>query len=168
MFNFRRWEQYFQQDITDCHTIIDPSNEKEDVTSSNESKDLLYENQDGMSSPNTETMFRTWEMPHLQNTIIQYEDKNKYQFWQDSQHNESCANSFFGENTPPHHREQGNIFLLSILIIYICIHTYILNYIFYKRKIMFLKLYQKLRKKINNYSKIDYNMLRDVSYAISS
>lgn len=118
MFNFQRWEQYFQQDITDCHTIVDPSSEKEDVTSSNESKDLLYENQEVMSSTNIETMFRTWEMPHLQNTIINYEEKNKYQFWQDSQHNESRANSFFGENTSPHHREQGNIFLLSILIIY--------------------------------------------------
>ncbi|KAM0725617.1 Homeobox protein MOX-2 [Formica fusca] len=103
-----RWEQYFQQDAANCHRMIDPSNEKEDVTSSNESKDLLYENQDrhGMPSTNTETMFRTWEMPHLQNTIINYEDKNKYQFWQDSQHNESYANSFFGENTRPHHREQ--------------------------------------------------------------
>ncbi|KAL6427614.1 hypothetical protein ACFW04_008825 [Cataglyphis niger] len=103
-----RWEQYFHQDTANCHTIIDPSNEKEDVTSSNESKDLLYENQDrhGMASSNTETMFRTWEMSHLQNTIINNEDKNKYQFWQDSQHNKSYANSYFGENTRSHHREQ--------------------------------------------------------------
>ncbi|XP_072760911.1 uncharacterized protein Btn [Anoplolepis gracilipes] len=108
--NYRtyRWEhtQYFQQDAADCHTMIDPSNEKEDVTSSNESKDLLYENQDRHTMINTDTMFRTWEMPHLQNTIIDYEDKNKYQFWQDSQHNESYVNSFFGENTRPLHREQ--------------------------------------------------------------
>lgn len=115
MFYFRRWEQYFQQDAADCHTMIDPSNEKEDVRSTNESKDLLYENQDRRvtTSTNAETMFRTWEMPHLQNIV--YEDKNKYQFWQDSQHNESHANSFFGENTRAHHREQGNTLVISAI-----------------------------------------------------
>ncbi|XP_029162993.1 homeobox protein Hox-B5b-like [Nylanderia fulva] len=109
--NYRtyRWEQYFQQDAAD-HTMIDPSNKKESVKSSNESKDLLYENQDQSHSrrvmTNTETTFRTWEMPHLQNMTVNYEDKNKYQFWQDSQQNENYANSFFGENTLPQRKQE--------------------------------------------------------------
>lgn len=167
MFYFRRWEQYFQQDAADCHTMIDPSNEKEDVRSTNESKELLYENQDRRvtTSTNAETMFRTWEMPHLQN--IDYEDKNKYQFWQDSQHNESYANSFFGENTRAHHREQGNTLVLSILIIYT---YYILDYVFYNTRtdFFFQVAFYKLYKKTIDYSKIDYNMLVNDSYAISN
>lgn len=131
----QRWEQYFQQDVADCNAMIDLSNEKEDVKSLNESKDLLYDNQDQSHSrvTNTETTFHTWEMPHLQTTTIDYEDKNKYQFWQDSQQNENYANSLFGENTRSHHREQGNtISYQSYNYIY-----YILNYIFIIPELIF-------------------------------
>ncbi|XP_024876139.1 homeobox protein Hox-D11-like isoform X1 [Temnothorax curvispinosus] len=107
--NYRtcRWEQYSQQDVADFHPIIEQLNEKEDERSLSKPENLLYENNQDRrvtTTTNTGTTFRTWEMPHLQNMDCEHE--SKYQSWQDSQHNENHANSFFGENTRPHQREK--------------------------------------------------------------
>ncbi|KAG5341750.1 MEOX2 protein, partial [Acromyrmex charruanus] len=105
--NYRtcRWEQYSQQDAADCHLIIEQLNGKEDEKPLSKPEDLLFENnQDRRVTTNTGTMFRTWEMPHLQNIDLEYE--SKYQSWQDLQHNENHANSLFGENTRSHQRER--------------------------------------------------------------
>lgn len=79
----------------------------------NKSEDFLYEsNQDRRvtTTTNTGMMFRTWEMPHLQNTgMIDCEQKNKYQSWQDPQHSKNYASLIFGETTRPHQRERGNV-----------------------------------------------------------
>lgn len=85
-------------------------NGKEDEKPLNKPDDLLYENNQDRhvtTTTNTGTMFRTWEMPHLQNMDHEYE--SKYQSWQDSQHDENHANLFFGENTRPHQRDRGNV-----------------------------------------------------------
>ncbi|XP_012538252.2 homeobox protein Hox-B9a, partial [Monomorium pharaonis] len=107
--NYRacRWEQYSQQDATDCHPIIEQLNGKEDVKSLSKSEDLLYEhNQDRRvtTTTNPGTTIRTWEMSHLQNMDREYE--NKYHSWQDLQHSENHKNSIFGENTHPHQQER--------------------------------------------------------------
>jgi len=108
---FVRWEQYSQQDAADCHLMIEQLNGKEDEKPLSKPEDLLFENnQDRRVTTNTETMFRTWEMPHLQNIDLEYE--SKYQPWQDLQHNEYHANSLFGENTHSHQRERGNVLFL--------------------------------------------------------
>ncbi|XP_018399346.1 PREDICTED: homeobox protein Hox-D11-like [Cyphomyrmex costatus] len=107
--NYRtcRWEQYSQQDTTDCHLIIEQLNGKEDEKLLSKSENLLYENNQDRNvttTTNTGTMFRTWEMPHLQN--IDHEYENKFQSWQNSQRNEDHANSLFGGNTRSHQRER--------------------------------------------------------------
>ncbi|KAG5306541.1 PREDICTED: homeobox protein MOX-2 [Acromyrmex echinatior] len=103
--NYRtcRWEQYSQQDAADCHLIIEQLNGKEDEKPLSKPEDLLFENnQNRRVTTNTGTMFRTWDMPHLQNIDLE----SKYQSWQDLQHNENHANSLFGENTRSHQRER--------------------------------------------------------------
>jgi len=111
-----RWEQYSQQDAADCHPMIDQLNEKEEVRCPNKSEDFLYENNQSrrvIATTNTGMMFRAWEMPHLQNTVVDCEQENKYQSWQDPQHSKNYANLMFGETTRPHQRERGNILLCN-------------------------------------------------------
>jgi len=107
----KRWEQYSQQDAADCYPIIEQLNGKEDEKPLSKPEDLLYENNQDRrvtTTTNTGTMFRTWELPHLQN--MDHEHESKYQSWQ---HNENHANhAFFGENIRPHQRERGNALFL--------------------------------------------------------
>jgi len=80
----------------------------------NKTENLSYENNQDRrvtTTTNTGTTFRTWEMLHLQN--MDREHENKYQSWQDSQHNENHANSFFSENTRPRQRERGKYIVSS-------------------------------------------------------
>lgn len=89
-------------------------NEKEDERSLSKREDLLYENNQDRrvtTTTNTEMMFRSWEMSHLQN-MEHREHESKYQSWQNPQHNENHTNSFLGENTRPHQRERGNTLFL--------------------------------------------------------
>ncbi|XP_011640300.2 homeobox protein Hox-C8-like [Pogonomyrmex barbatus] len=107
--NYRTWEQYSQQNAADCHPIIEQLNGKEDEKSLSKPENSLYENNQDrriITSSNTGTMFRAWEMPHLQNTIMDREHENKYHSLQHSQYNENYANSFLRENTRPHRERE--------------------------------------------------------------
>ncbi|XP_020279785.1 uncharacterized protein LOC109852749 isoform X2 [Pseudomyrmex gracilis] len=105
--NYRtcRWEQC-QHNATNYHSMIDQANEKSAI-SPNKSEELYETNEDRRVTitTNTGTMFRAWEMPHLQNTLVNYEQGGKYQSWQNAQHNEKFANSF-EQNSRSYQRER--------------------------------------------------------------
>ncbi|EZA61763.1 hypothetical protein DMN91_004483 [Ooceraea biroi] len=102
--NYRmcRWEQHSQQDTTDCYPINDQLNEREDPRSPDKSEDVSYKNnEDRRVTTTTDAgmMFRSWEMPHLPDTVISCEHESKYPSWQDPERNEHYTNPFFGEST---------------------------------------------------------------------
>ncbi|XP_014485869.1 PREDICTED: homeobox protein Hox-A5a [Dinoponera quadriceps] len=104
--NYRtcRWEQV----AADSRPMIDQSNEKEGPRSPCVScEDLPYANQDRCVTTTTSagTTFRAWQMPHLQDTIMDCEHEIKCQSWQDPQHRESYASLFREEEARPQERE---------------------------------------------------------------
>lgn len=124
-----RWEQY-QHNATIYHSMIDQVNEKSAI-SPNKSEELYENNEDRRvtTTTNTGTMFRAWEMPHLQNTLVNYEQDGKYQSWQNAQHNEKFANSF-EQNSRSYQRERGKVMF-----------HYHFQLIFFKCKINFIYIY---------------------------
>ncbi|XP_070519619.1 uncharacterized protein Btn isoform X2 [Cardiocondyla obscurior] len=105
--NYRRWEQFSQQDPVNCHPIIEQLNGKEDERLLDKPENLLYENNQDRrvtTTTNAGTMFRNWEMSQLQ--LMDCEHESKYQSWQNSQHNENHTSSIIGENTRSHQRER--------------------------------------------------------------
>ncbi|KAH0953036.1 hypothetical protein HN011_001035 [Eciton burchellii] len=102
--NYRayRWEQHPQQDITDCCPMNDQSSEREDPRSPERSEcDALYENNgDGRVTTTTDAgmTFRSWEMPHLQDTATSRERESKYPSWQNPQRDEHCTDALFSES----------------------------------------------------------------------
>ncbi|XP_032667034.1 homeobox protein Hox-A4a-like isoform X2 [Odontomachus brunneus] len=113
--NYRtcRWEQYSQQYsqqvAEDCRSMIDQSHEKDNSRGLRvSSEDLSYPaNQDRCVTTTTsaETTFRTWQMPHSQDMIMDCEHESKCQSWQETQHKESYASLFCEEETRPQGRE---------------------------------------------------------------